>query len=263
MYYNRRRKYLIIFTGVMNIGLIGYGKMGQMIHSIAENRGHTISEIIDPRSTNATRSQFEEAALADVFIDFSTPDSVLKNIDIACAHKKNIVVGTTGWTEQESVVRQKVEKSEIGFLWASNFSPAVQMFFRVAQRAAQISNRLPDADVGVWEAHHKHKLDSPSGTAITLGEILLKELNGKKQMIFDRPNGKIDKTDLHVVSVRVGEVPGTHATIFDLPSETIEVKCTSRNRNGFALGAVLAAEWLNGKTGYYCFDDIFEEVVGM
>jgi 4-hydroxy-tetrahydrodipicolinate reductase len=247
----------------MNIGLIGYGKMGQMIHALAENRGHIISEIIDPHSQKATQTTLVAEANADVFIDFSTPDSVLKNIDIACQSKKNIVVGTTGWTEKKDDVRTKVKESDIGFLWASNFSPAVQMFFRVAQRAAQIGNKLPECDTAVFEAHHKHKLDSPSGTAITLGEVLLSELDSKNEMIFDRPTGKIDPSQLHVSSVRVGEVPGTHAAIFDLPSETIEVKCTSRNRTGFALGAVLAAEWLNGKDGFYCFDDVFEEVVGL
>jgi 4-hydroxy-tetrahydrodipicolinate reductase len=245
----------------MKIGLIGYGKMGQMIHEIAKNRGHEISEIIDPKSPRATKQKFTDEATADVFIDFSTPESVLQNIDSACRSKKNIVVGTTGWTDHEKEIQEKVKKAGIGFLWASNFSPAVQMFFRVAQRAAQISNKLPESDVAVWEAHHKHKLDSPSGTAITLGKVLLKELEGKKQMLFDRAEGKIDPTDLHVASIRVGEVPGTHAAIFDFPDETVEVRCTSRNRNGFALGAVLAAEWLNGKSGFYCFDDIFEEIV--
>ena len=154
-----------------------------------------------------------------------------------------------------------VEKSGIGFLWASNFSPAVQMFFRVARRAAEISNTFPECDIAAWEGHHRHKADAPSGTALTLGKILLEEKKSKTELLLDRPQGKIEEHQLHLATIRVGEFPGTHAVLFDFPDETLEIKCTSRNRSGFVLGAVIAAEWLAGKKGFYDFSEVFDEMI--
>ncbi len=235
--------------------------MGKLIAKIVRQRSHCVSEIIDPHSPDATCDTLSKERESDVYIDFSTPDSVLQNIDTACKLGKTIVIGTTGWENQKESIEKKVLKSGIGFIWASNFSPAVQMFFRVAQDAAQLSNSIPGSDAAIWEAHHRHKIDSPSGTAISLGEKLLSKLDKKSNMIFDRPEGKIYPSDLHVASIRAGEIPGTHAAVFDFPAETVEVKCTSRSRSGFALGAVLAAEWIHEKKGFYCFDDIFEEII--
>lgn len=245
----------------MNIGLIGYGKMGKIIAEIAQNRSHTIHEIIDPRAPEKTSEMLMKETTSDVYIDFSTPTNIRENIRLACAYKKNIVVGTTGWTDDLPNIQKMVQEAGIGFIWASNFSPAVQMFFRTARQAAKIANSIPESDAAIWEAHHRHKIDSPSGTAITLGETILEEMKGKKTMLFDRPEKKISPEELHVSSIRVGEVPGTHTALFDFPSETVEVKCTSRNRSGFALGAVLAAEWIREKKGFYCFDAVFEEIV--
>jgi len=245
----------------MKIGLLGFGKMGKRIAEIAISRGHEISVIIDPHSEGATARVFDNTSDADVFIDFSAPDSVLEHIETAIEFRKNIIVGTTGWTEHLPEIQKKVEQSKIGFLWSSNFSPAVQMFFLLAQKAAQVAEHFPECDIAGWEAHHRHKLDAPSGTALTLGEILLSEISRKKNLLLNRPTEKINPEDLHLATIRVGEIPGTHAVLFDFPDETIEIKSTSRSRGGFALGAVMAAEFLQGKSGFYDFRDVFSEKI--
>lgn len=247
----------------MNIGIIGFGRMGNMIKQIAESRGHIVTDIIDPKHKEATASEISAEITAEVLIDFSTPNSVLGNIQKTCNIKKNIIVGTTGWTEDIEEVEQQVKNAGIGFLWGSNFSPAVQMFLRTVRAAAKISNKLPESDIGAWEAHHKHKLDSPSGTALTMGEILLEEIDRKTELLLDRPERKIQESDLHLATIRTGEIPGTHCALFDFPAETIEVKCTSRSREGFALGAVIASEWLEGKSGFYDFSEIFDDIIGI
>lgn len=245
----------------MNIGLIGYGKMGKRIAEIACQRGHTISAIIDPFATEKTAEALTADTVGDVFIDFTTPDSIMNNIGLACAYNKNLVVGTTGWNVHFAVVKTQVEAAKIGFIWASSFSPAVQMFFRVAREAAHIANAFPECDVAAWEAHHRHKIDAPSGTAMTLGKILLEAIDRKTELLLDRPPEKIADNQLHLASLRAGEIPGTHCVLFDFPAETIEVKVTSRSRDGYALGAVLAAEWLQGKTGFFDFAEVFGEMV--
>lgn len=245
----------------MKIGLLGFGKMGRKIFEIAKNRGHEISEIVDPRAIEATHKTFPEKSAAEVFIDFSAPDAVFSNVKSAAAFHKNLVVGTTGWTEKMPEIREIVKKSKIGFLWGSNFSPAVQMFFAVARAAAKIADKFPECDVAAFEAHHRHKIDAPSGTALSLGAILLDEISRKKKLLLDRPTGKISPDDLHLSTIRVGEVPGTHAAIFDFPDETIEIKSTSRSRGSFALGAVLAAEFLRGKSGFFDFQKVFLEKI--
>lgn len=245
----------------MHIGLLGYGKMGQIIARIARERGHEVSAIVDPRHPDATHTNFTEEVEADVFIEFSTPGTVLENIEKACAYTKNIVVGTTGWNEALPEVQQQVKDSGIGFLWGSNFSPAVNAFFHVLRSAAKIANKLTDCDIALLEKHHKHKKDAPSGTAVTAAEILLEEIDRKTELLLDRPEEAIKPNQLHVATVRAGEIPGTHEAIFDFPAETLSVSSVSRSREGFALGAVLAAEWLEGKQGFWEFPEVFQAMI--
>lgn len=243
----------------INIGLIGYGKMGKLIHEIALNKGHKVSAIIDPHSKNATAKDITKESLknCDVLIDFSTPNNAISNLKKVANLKKNYVMGTTGWTNEIEEVKKIVEESKIGFIWASNFSIAVQLFFKIARESAKLINNFDEFDISAWEAHHKHKLDAPSGTALTLGEILIEEIDRKKELLLDRPKGKIKSEELHLTTIRVGEIPGTHGVIFDTDSDTIEIKNTSRNRNGFAMGAVKAAEFIANKKGFYDFAEIF------
>ncbi len=234
--------------------------MGRLIHAIAEARGHTVSAIIDPQAAEATARRLDSSADADVLIDFSHPSAVIGNIETACEQGFNVVVGTTGWNSELPRIQKLVESSGNGFMWASNFSPAVQMFFRIVRRAAQFANALPECDIAAWEAHHRHKVDAPSGTAHSIGKILLDEIDRKTELLLDRPQNGVQDNELHLATIRVGEIPGTHSVLFDFPAETVEVKSTSRNREGFALGAVMAAEWLHGKTGFFHYDEVFEEI---
>lgn len=240
------------------IGLIGYGKMGQLIHQIALKRGHQVPVIIDVSCDKATAKDItaESVQEVDVLIDFSVPQEAVNNLKKAASLGKNYVMGTTGWTSQIQEVQKIVQDADIGFIWASNFSLMVQLFFKITREAAKLVNKYEEIDVASWEAHHKHKIDSPSGTAETIGGILLAEIDRKKQLLLDRPEGKINPEDLHLATIRVGEVPGTHAVIFDSDSDTIELKNTSRNRNGFALGAVIAAEFIVNKKGFYDFAEV-------
>jgi 4-hydroxy-tetrahydrodipicolinate reductase len=246
----------------MKIGIIGYGKMGKMIEQVALGRGHKISEIIDPMAKTATSAGLTTEGESDVYIDFSTPAAIGKTIHAAINLNKNIVVGTTGWLDAKDEIALKVGEAEMGFVWASNFSPAVQMFFRVVRQAAKIANNLPNVDAAVTETHHKHKHDAPSGTALTTARVMLDELDRKTELLTDLAKSEpIRSHQLQISSLRLGETVGEHTAYFDSPSETISVNCSSRSRDGYALGAVLAAEWLFGKQGFYCFDDVFEEVL--
>ena len=245
----------------MKIGLVGFGKMGQEIFKIAQNRGHKITEIIDPRAKESNCKKISQKTKAEVFIDFSTPNSVEKNILDAIAANKNIVVGTTGWTEKLPEIKQKIKKSNIGMIWGSNFSPGVQFFFKIARAAAKIANLLPDFDPAILEMHHREKIDSPSGTALTLAEILVEEIDRKNNVLLDRPMEKVPPDSLHLASIRAGNIPGIHSAIFDSLAETVEIRCTSRSRCGFALGAVLAAEFLQKKFGFFSFPEIFSEII--
>ncbi|MCT4592373.1 MAG: 4-hydroxy-tetrahydrodipicolinate reductase [Candidatus Gracilibacteria bacterium] len=238
----------------MNIALIGYGKMGQLIHKVAESRGHKVVSIVDPSKGNQIDADTMKGI--DVAIDFSVPEMAISNLEKASQYGVNYVMGTTGWIDQMSKVQDITKKSGIGFIWGSNFSLSVQIFFRIIREAAKIANKFEEIDIAAYEAHHRHKLDAPSGTAETMGQIILEELDRKKRLLLDRPFSKISPDDLHLSTIRVGEVPGTHCMIMDTESDTIEIKNTSRNRNGFVLGAVIASEFINGKKGFYDFQDV-------
>lgn len=234
----------------MNIALIGYGKMGREIEAVALEQGDTIVQKFDidrPASAAAL-------ADADVCIEFSTPDTVLANIQLAVQAKKDIVVGTTGWYDWLPEVRKTVTDS--GLLYSPNFSIGVNMYFRIVAAAAELMHNAPAYDSYVHEMHHRNKADSPSGTALRLAEILLARIDRKKKVVTHRVDGKINPEELHVSSTRVGTFAGTHTVAFDSESDLIELTHTARSRRGFALGAVRAAHWLHGKKGVYTMDDV-------
>lgn len=219
----------------MKIALIGYGKMGKMIHSIAEARGHTITAIVD------SKSSLDIVADAEVCIDFSAPDAVLENIKTLAPLKKNIVMGTTGWSEHLPEIHQIIKKSEIGFLHSPNFSIGVALFIKTLEHTAKMMSSFNQYEVGGIEIHHSKKLDAPSGTA---------------KAIEDKLNQFHQLCPISFSSVRVGDVPGTHSVIYDSPVDTITLTHTARNRQGFAEGAVFAAEWLVEKKGIFTLDDL-------
>lgn len=245
----------------MNIALVGYGKMGRMIEAAAIARGHTITCRIDPNASQADAPGIEEAGAgldkADVVIEFSNPTVVLANIRALIARGKTVVVGTTGWHDHLGELAPLVEEAGIGFLWSSNFSLGVNLFYKIAQEAARLFDPHPEYDVGGWEAHHNRKADSPSGTAKTLVERVLASMTRKTTPVYetltDRPP---EAHELHFPSLRLGSVPGTHSIFFDAGADTIELTHTARSREGFASGAVLAAEWLSTKRGVFTMDDV-------
>lgn len=245
----------------MKIALIGYGKMGKMIESIALDRGHEIVLIID--QANAKDLNEENLNKVDVAIEFSTPASVLENINTCIQTKTPLIVGTTGWYGHLQKVKDDCLANNATVMYGSNYSVGVNIFFQINQHVAKMMNKFSDQyDVGMEEIHHIHKLDSPSGTAITLAEDIINEFDQKKEWVDMKANENIvtlhPPEHLIIESYREGEVPGTHAVIYDSDVDRIELKHVAHGRQGFALGAVLAAEWLADKKGFYSVKEMYD-----
>jgi 4-hydroxy-tetrahydrodipicolinate reductase len=244
----------------MKIAILGYGKMGRIIEQFATERGHEI--VLKINIDNTEDLTITNLGKADVAIDFSTPDSALSNIELCFDAGVPVVVGTTGWYGHLQTVKNKCEQGNNTLLYASNFSVGVNVFFFVNKVLAKIMNRYPQYEVQVEEIHHTQKLDSPSGTAMTISEGILSELNRKNEWVNELiGSGEefIVKPDqLLIESHRIEDVPGTHTVIYSSEVDDIEFKHKAHNRAGFALGAVLAAEWLEDKTGFYNITDMFD-----
>ena len=244
----------------MKIALLGYGKMGRIIEQFAIDRGHQIVLKID--AFNLSELTHENLQKADVAIDFSTPDSALANIQTCFDAGVPLVIGTTGWYDHIPEVKAKCEKSNNTLLYASNFSIGVNVFFFVNKVLAKIMNRYAQYDVLVEEIHHTHKLDSPSGTAITIADGIIGELDRKNRWVNDLVGEGEDVVakpeQLLIESHRIEEVPGTHTVIYSSEVDDIEFKHKAHSRAGFALGAVVAAEWLKDKKGFYSIGDMFD-----
>ncbi|MBD8388153.1 4-hydroxy-tetrahydrodipicolinate reductase [Dysgonomonas sp. BGC7] len=237
----------------MNIALIGYGKMGHEIEKIAIQRGHTIVSIIDVDNIN----DFESDAFksADVAIEFSTPASALNNYRRAFAAGVPVVAGTTGWLEHIDEVKKACEENGKTFFYASNYSLGVNIFFVLNKYLAKIMNNYPDYDVKMEEIHHIHKLDAPSGTAITLAEGVIENIDRKDNWHLETEE---KKSDLAIHCIREGEVPGIHEIIYESEADIISIKHDAKSRKGFALGAVVAAEFVKGKKGFLGMNDMLK-----
>ena len=246
----------------MKLGLVGYGKMGKMIEQVALQRGHTIASIVDPNVPGAHKD-ISAASLqdAEVVIDFTHPSTALDNIRKISALKKNLVVGTTGWYAQMSDVQQIVQQEGTGLLWSGNFSVGMNLFFRIVEHAATLIDPIPEYDIMAYELHHNQKKDSPSGTAEMLGRTILGAMNRKSKLVYEKLDRAPAADEVHVASVRGGSIPGTHTVVMDSPFDTIEMTHTARTREGFALGAVLAAEFINGKKGLYGIEDLMNVLI--
>ncbi len=246
----------------MNLAIIGYGKMGHEIEKVAKDKGMTV-RTIDSSAEDVDYKEINEESLGgvDVCVDFTHPDSVIGNIEKISKFKKNIVVGTTGWYGNMDEVKKVIENAGIGLIWSGNFSVGVNVYFKIIENAAKIIDKLDDYDVFVHEFHHNQKADSPSGTAVMLGKILTDNIARKSKVVTEELKRKIEPAELHVSSTRSGTIPGTHIVGFDSVADTIELKHTARSRQGFALGAVMAAEWLQGKKGFYDIDDMMKSIV--
>ncbi|MBK8806214.1 MAG: 4-hydroxy-tetrahydrodipicolinate reductase [Bacteroidales bacterium] len=235
----------------MNIALIGYGKMGREIEKIALKRGHSISLKID--IANMAELTVANLKDTDVAIEFTSPESAYRNYLLCFGAGVPVVSGTTGWQSKLQEIETICKKDKNGFFWASNFSLGVNLFFLINNKIAEIMNKFPEYDIAIEDIHHNNKLDAPSGTAITLAEGILKEINRKKDWVL---NEFKSVQSLQIVAKRIGEVPGTHIVTYDSEVDSIEITHTAKGRRGFALGAVLAAEFMKGKTGVYGMKDL-------
>ncbi|HEY5690565.1 MAG TPA: 4-hydroxy-tetrahydrodipicolinate reductase [Cyclobacteriaceae bacterium] len=226
----------------MKIVIIGYGKMGKAIERMAMQRGHTIIACID------TFDSPERKAIpdADVAIEFSQPDSVIHNLEACFDAQVPVVCGTTGWLEHKSAIEKSCVEHGGTLFYASNFSLGVNILFKVNAYLAKIMDSYPAYDVRIDEVHHTQKKDAPSGTAITLAEGILSNIQSKHRWIH---KGNATAEDLVINSFRVDPTPGTHTVRYTSPIEDIEIKHTAHSRDGFVLGAILVAEWIQGKKG--------------
>jgi len=226
----------------MNILILGRGKTGSLVAEVARQRGHHVSVLGAAENAKAAALTTAKLAAIDMVIDFTAPHAVLEDIE-ACIHVGNsIVVGTTGWYSELPRIRQMVEKSGIGFLYAANFSIGVNLFFEVARSAAAALQHQYFGQI--FERHHAQKKDAPSGTAVAVQRVI-RDASG---------------TELEITSFREGDVVGMHELVLDSPSDTIYLCHDAKSRRGFAEGAVCAAEWLTGKKGFFDFKDVWREM---
>ena len=229
----------------MKIALLGYGRMGKEIEQIALKRGH---EIVIKTSDQ----EGYDIQLADIAIDFSIPTAAVANISNCIHHQIPVISGTTGWLEQYDAIVELCKQKKGAFIYASNFSLGVNIFFELNKQLAKMMNTLEDYSLDIEEIHHTQKLDEPSGTAISLAEGIIAHSNKKSWKL----DGEADDEIIPIIAKRIPDVPGTHSIKYASKVDSIEIKHTAHSRQGFALGALVAAEWLVGKTGIYTMKDV-------
>jgi len=237
----------------MNIAIIGYGKMGKEIERIALDRGHMVLLRIDENNIQSLQS--DDLKDVEVAIEFSVPQSAFSNINKMLDYKVPVVSGTTGWIDKLNMIVKRCEKEGVSFFYASNFSIGVNLFFKLNEHMAKMMNKYANYDVQVEETHHKQKLDAPSGTAITLAEGLIRKLDRKKDWIKEISDSE---KSIVIKSHRKGNVPGNHKIIYESSFDQIKIEHDAKSREGFALGAVLAAEFIKDKVGYFTMNELLE-----
>ena len=241
----------------MKIALIGYGKMGHIIEHIALERGHEVVSKVDV--DNQEEFESEAFASADVAIEFTVPAKAVENYRKAWAAGVPVVSGTTGWNAVLPELKEEIATNGYTLFWASNFSLGVNLFFELNRRLAQMMNRYANYDVAMTEIHHTEKKDAPSGTAITLAEGVLENLDRKEEWVLVDSQQSTVNSQLGIEALREGKVPGTHIVSYDSAVDTITIKHEAKSREGFALGAVVAAEFLVGKpVGFYSMSDLMK-----
>ena len=239
----------------MKIALIGYGKMGKAIEQICLEREHEIVTIIE-----TSNDSLEKIREADVAIEFTMPESAVKNINTCFDYNVPVVVGTTGWYESYDEVVEKSKEKDGCLFTATNYSLGVNVFFKLNEYLAKLMNNFSDYSIKMDELHHTQKLDAPSGTAITLAHGIIDEVYRKdKWLSIEEGNKQLpDAFELPIHSFREDNVPGTHSIHYNSPIDSIEIKHTAHSRKGFALGAVLAAEFIKGKKGILGMNDMLK-----
>lgn len=238
------------FVVLMKITLVGYGKMGKLLEQKAIERNHVISNILDNEDWNP-----QDLVDCDVAIDFSTPHSVVHNIRKSFEMGIPIIVGTTGWNHHLKKVKDWCKEYNGTILPASNFSLGVNIFFEINKHLSNLMNNYPSYNTHIEETHHTEKLDSPSGTAITTAEIIISELD--KYNNWDNSNSK-DANIIPIIAKRESDVSGIHEVVYENSIDEIKVSHKAKNREGFAIGALIAAEFLFGKKGFYTMKDVLK-----
>lgn len=235
----------------MKIALLGYGKMGQEIHKLAEKRGHEIVLV-----TNNDEDWQEKAILlkgADVAIEFTTPDSAVDNIMHCFENDVPVVVGTTGWIEDIERIRKTCLETNKSLFFSPNFSIGVNLFFELNRYLASLMAKWDNYEISIEETHHVHKLDAPSGTAIVLANDIIRHIERKEKWVKELPE---NPEEVGIKSYRSEDVPGTHIVRYESEMDSIVITHSAKTRKGFALGAILAAEWIKGKKGFYEMKDL-------
>jgi 4-hydroxy-tetrahydrodipicolinate reductase len=248
----------------MRAVIVGYGGMGREVERALAERGHSVAARVDAAAGRGDAPVLTRdiAAKADVAIEFSTADAVAANAARYADLGLSAVVGTTGWLAKLDEITRLVAGSSIGYLHGSNFSLGAHLFFALVGRAARLVDPLPEYDILSWEVHHRRKKDSPSGTALSMAKVITTASSRKKRIVTERLDRPIAADELHVASVRGGEVPGIHTVLFDSLFDTVEITHSARSRGGFAIGAVRAAEWLAGRRGMFTVDQFIEDLLG-
>ena len=250
----------------MKIALVGYGRMGRTVHDVALHHGHEVVSVTDPFSSGDAITDIELNAQslrkADVVIDFSSPKTAVENIRFYIDNCIRAVIGTTGWYDKVPALKDECEAKGGSVMWSGNFSIGVAVMLKAASYLSFLMNGFSEYDVSIHEVHHREKADSPSGTALMLAERVLDGTDRKTELLIGNSEGKIKPGQLQVTSERNGYVPGIHTLTFDSPADTLTLTHSARNREGFALGAVRAAEWLIGKEGFFSMDDFLHDSLG-
>ncbi|MEM1282028.1 MAG: 4-hydroxy-tetrahydrodipicolinate reductase [Chlamydiota bacterium] len=243
---------------MLKVALIGYGRMGQAIDSIAGEHDIEITSRVDPKHPKAQWQELTPQAVvhADVCIDFTEPKEVVGNMKILGEYGKSIVVGTTGWYDLLTQAEEVCSRDSIGIFYSDNFSIGMNLYKKIVAYAASLINEWPGYDIALMEHHHRQKLDSPSGTAKAIANILIDQVDRKKRIINDSLQRQPHDDELHVQSMRCGSIPGTHQVMIDSSADTITLTHQARNRNDFALGALTAAKWLHGRVGLFNMEDM-------
>ena len=229
----------------MKIALIGYGAMGKLIKTLAENKNHEIAVIVDVIDAKLSAEELaEKLKIAEVAIDFSSAEAVRRNVEACVSAKIALVEGTTGWNTESDEIKKFIEENNGAFVFGANFSIGVNLFYRIVTQASQLISKFDDYEAFIEEQHHSRKKDAPSGTALKLKSIIAENI----------------KQDFSVSSTRAGNIPGTHRVGFDGNADQILLEHFARSREGFASGAIFAAEWIVGRNGFYEFTDVMDEV---
>jgi 4-hydroxy-tetrahydrodipicolinate reductase len=230
----------------MKIALIGYGAMGKLIRALAENKTHEIAGVIDESSAELTAEELSAKLKGvDAAIDFSVAEAVPRNVEACLLAGVPLVEGTTGWNDERETIKNLVEKKQGAFVFGANFSVGVNLFYKISAYAAELFSKFEDYEAFIEEQHHSRKRDAPSGTALKLKEIVSKNI----------------MKDFSISATRAGNIPGTHRVGFDGDADQILLEHFARSREGFAAGAILAAEWIVGRKGFYEFTDVMDEIL--